>query len=112
MTIREHKGRLEGLKLCYIGDGNNMANSLIVGGLKCGMTVSVACPEGYRPGPCRFWTLPSSIRGMLQCTADILGRPPRTPTSSYTDVWASMGQEGESSQRKPAFDGLSGQRRS
>ena len=49
MTVREHKGHLDGLKMCYIGDGNNMANSLIVGGLKTGMQVSVACPEGYRP---------------------------------------------------------------
>ena len=46
MTIREFKGKLEGLKLCFIGDGNNMMNSLIVGGLKTGMKVSVACPEG------------------------------------------------------------------
>ena len=49
MTIREAKGKLEGLKMCFIGDGNNMMNSLIVGGLKTGMTVSVACPEGYEP---------------------------------------------------------------
>jgi ornithine carbamoyltransferase len=49
MTIREFKGRLEGLKLCFIGDGNNMMNSLIVGGIKTGMTVSVACPVGYEP---------------------------------------------------------------
>lgn len=49
MTIREHKGRFEGLKMCYIGDGNNMANSLIVGGLKVGMEVAVACPAGYEP---------------------------------------------------------------
>ncbi len=51
MTIREFKGQFEGLKMCYIGDGNNMANSLIVGGLKVGMSVSIACPEGYRPDP-------------------------------------------------------------
>ena len=51
MTIREHKGKLEGLKLCYVGDGNNMANSLIVGGLKCGMKVSIACPADYQPDP-------------------------------------------------------------
>ena len=51
MTIREHKGSLEGRKLCYIGDGNNMANSLIVGGLKAGMSVSVATPAGYKPDP-------------------------------------------------------------
>ncbi|MCL1854638.1 MAG: ornithine carbamoyltransferase, partial [Clostridia bacterium] len=51
MTVREHKGKFKGLKLCYIGDGNNMMNSLIVGGLKVGMKVSVACPEGYDPAP-------------------------------------------------------------
>lgn len=49
MTIREYKGNLEGKKLCYIGDGNNMANSLIVGCLKVGMKISVACPKGYEP---------------------------------------------------------------
>ena len=49
MTIREYKNSFDGLKMCFIGDGNNMANSLIVGGLKVGMAVSVACPEGYRP---------------------------------------------------------------
>ena len=51
MTIREKMTRLEGLKMAFIGDGNNMANSLIVGGLKCGMDVSVACPQGYDPDP-------------------------------------------------------------
>ena len=49
MTIREFKGQFDGLKMCYIGDGNNMANSLIVGCLKVGMSVSVACPDGYHP---------------------------------------------------------------
>ena len=49
MTIRERKGALEGLKACYIGDGNNMMHSIIVGCLKMGMSISVACPEGYRP---------------------------------------------------------------
>ena len=52
MTIREYKGKLDGLKMCYIGDGNNMANSLIVGGLKTGMSVSVACPENYNTCVC------------------------------------------------------------
>ena len=49
LTIREYKDTFDGLKMCYIGDGNNMANSLIVGGLKVGMEVSVACPDDYRP---------------------------------------------------------------
>ena len=51
MTIRERKSTFDGLKMCFIGDGNNMANSLIVGGLKVGMEVSIACPEGYHPDP-------------------------------------------------------------
>ena len=49
MTIREFRGSIKGNKLCYIGDGNNMANSLIVGGIKMGMSVSIACPENYKP---------------------------------------------------------------
>ena len=49
MTIREYKGSLKGLKLCFVGDGNNMANSLIVGGIKVGMEVAIACPDNYRP---------------------------------------------------------------
>ena len=57
MTIREYKGSLEGLKLCFIGDGNNMMNSLIVGGLKVGMSVSVACPQATAR-PRRFWSSP------------------------------------------------------
>ena len=73
MTVREHKAVLEGLKMCYIGDGNNMANSLIVGGLKVGMEVAVACPEGYDPHRCAilcqerpqlpFYPLPGSQAG-------------------------------------------------
>ena len=79
MTIREHKGKLEGLKLCYVGDGNNMANSLIVGGLKCGMKVSIACPQTTSPIP-RCWPLPRSTPGMFQCPRTFWP-PPRMPTS-------------------------------
>ena len=71
MTIREHKGKLEGLKLCYIGDGNNMANSLIVGCLKVGMKVSIACPETYKPDP-EVLKFAEGYPGMFQCTPDIL----------------------------------------
>lgn len=103
MTIREHKGKLAGLKLCYIGDGNNMANSLIVGGLKCGMTVSIACPDAYRPDPAVL-DFAQQYPGMLQCTPNILAAA-KDADVLYTDVWASMGQEGESSQRKLVFEG-------
>ena len=83
MTIREKYASLDGLQLTYIGDGNNMANSLIVGGLKTGMKVHVACPEGYQPDPT-----------VLEF-ADVV----------YTDTWASMGQEEEKEARAKAFQG-------
>lgn len=102
MTIREYKGRFEGLKMCFIGDGNNMANSLIVGGLKVGMEVSVACPEGYDPDA-----------SVLDFAKDFDGfhlyRDPMEAAKDadvvITDVWASMGQEGEAAKRREAFAG-------
>lgn len=103
MTIREYKGVLEGLKLCFIGDGNNMANSLIVGGLKVGMSVSIACPEGYEPDAevlefakaygDKFTLTTSPVKAAKD--ADVL----------YTDVWASMGEEAEAEERKKIFAG-------
>ena len=102
MTIREHKGILKGLKLCYVGDGNNMANSLIVGGIKAGMTVSVACPEGYRPdADIMKWAAES---GKFTCTDNVLEAADGADVL-YTDVWASMGQEGEAEERKKIFKG-------
>lgn len=102
MTIREYKGSLEGLKLCFIGDGNNMMNSLIVGALKVGMSVSVACPEGYRP-PLEILEFAAGYDSFeltdspLQATknADVV----------ITDVWTSMGQEEERAKREAAFAG-------
>ncbi len=104
MTIREHKGTLEGLKLCFIGDGNNMANSLIVGCLKVGMRVAIACPKGYEPDDVildfakaygdKFMLTDSPIEAAQD--ADVL----------YTDVWASMGEESEAEERKKVFAGF------
>ena len=102
MTIREFKGRLEGLKMCYIGDGNNMANSLIVGGLKVGMTVSVACPEGYQPDQKVL-----DFAKEFDCFS-MTDKPMEAAKDAdvvLTDVWASMGQEGEREKRKIAFAG-------
>lgn len=102
MTIREKFGVLTGLKLCYIGDGNNMANSLIVGGLKSEMSVSVATPEGYRPAKevldfaSGFDTFSLTDDPMKAAeNADII----------ITDTWASMGQEAEKEVRMKAFQG-------
>lgn len=104
MTIREHKNKLEGLKLCFIGDGNNMANSLIIGCLKVGMSVSVAVPEGYEPSESalnfakgygdKFELLREPLKAAKD--ADVL----------VTDVWSSMGQEGEAEKRKKDFAGF------
>ncbi len=102
MTIREVKGCLDGLKMCYIGDGNNMMNSLIVGCLKMGMAVSVACPEGYDPD--------QQVLDFAKDYKDFhLYRSPKEAAKDadvvITDVWASMGQEGEAELRRKAFDG-------
>lgn len=103
MTIREYKGKLDGLKMCYIGDGNNMANSLIVGGLKTGMSVSVACPENYHPAAT---TLAFAKKyDCFELTDDPI-KAAKDADVIFTDVWASMGQEGEAKIRKKAFKGF------
>jgi ornithine carbamoyltransferase len=102
MTIREKMTRLEGLKLCYIGDGNNMANSLIVGGIKCGMKVSVACPAGYQPDA----AVMEFARQNGQFT--LTDRPEEAAADAdalFTDVWASMGMEEDAAARRIAFQG-------
>ena len=103
MTIREFKGKLAGLKMCFIGDGNNMMNSLIVGALKTGMSISVACPEGYEPH--------EDVLAFAKGFGDRF-QMFRTPKEAavdadvvITDVWASMGQEGEAEKRRKAFEG-------
>ncbi len=102
MTIREHKGVIKGNKLCYIGDGNNMTNSLIVGGIKMGMSVSVACPKGYEPdADIMKW---ASENGNFICTDNVL-EAAKDADVLYTDVWASMGQEAEAEERKKIFKG-------
>ena len=103
MTIREFKGKLAGLKMAFIGDGNNMMNSLIVGALKTGMSIAVACPEGYEPD--------SQVLDFAKEYGDkfSLFRTPKEAVVDadvvITDVWASMGQEGEAEKRRKSFDG-------
>ena len=100
-TIREFKGKLEGLKLAFIGDGNNMANSLIVGCIKVGMEVSIACPQGYTPdAEIVKWGME---QGKLVIT-DSLEVAVKNADVVYTDVWASMGQESEAQIRRKAFE--------
>lgn len=102
MTIREIKSTFDGLKVCYIGDGNNMANSLIVGCLKVGMAFSIACPDDYQPD-----------KQVLDFAKDYecfhMTNDPKEAAKGadvvITDVWASMGQEGEAEKRRIAFKG-------
>ena len=104
MTIREKMTRLEGLKMAFIGDGNNMANSLIVGGLKCGMDVSVACPQGYDPDS-QVLDFAASVEGPK---FQLCRKPEDAVVDAdvvITDVWASMGQEEERAERAKAFAG-------
>ncbi|MDH4100157.1 MAG: ornithine carbamoyltransferase [Nitrospirota bacterium] len=103
LTVREQKGHLEGLKLAYIGDGNNMAHSLIEAAALSGMHISVAAPEGYRPDE----TIVANARSLAGAgKVDIVVDPfdaARDADVLYTDVWASMGQEAETEARKKIF---------
>ncbi len=102
MTIREYKGSFKGLKMAFIGDGNNMANSLTVGAIKTGMSFAIACPEGYEPdAKIMEW---ARENGEFLCTTSV-EEAIRDADVVYTDVWASMGQESERLKRAQAFEG-------
>lgn len=104
-TVYEHKGKLKGLKLAYIGDGNNMAHSLLIGGAKLGVHVSVAGPEGYEPDE----AVVAEAREIAKETGAniVITRSPQEAVQNadviYTDVWASMGFEAEQLAREAAF---------
>jgi len=107
-TVQEKKGKLKGLKLAYVGDGNNVANSLIQVCVKTGMHFSIASPVGYELSP--------AILSSVRAEAARLGARVETSTDPfqavanadvvYTDVWASMGQEAEHAKRMKAFQGF------
>ena len=102
MTIRERKGAFKGLKMTFVGDGNNMANSLMVGAIKMGMSFAIACPDAYRPDPALVeW---AKANGDFTMTSDVL-EACKDADVIYTDVWASMGQEEEKKIREEAFCG-------
>jgi len=104
-TIREHFGALHGLKLTFIGDGNNVAQSLMLTGLRLGMDFALGCPEGYLPDP----EIVTQAEGLATATGASLLITHDTAAAVagahavYTDVWASMGQEQEAVERKRAF---------
>jgi len=105
MTILEHKGTLQGIKLAFVGDGNNVAHSLLYGGAKTGMNVVIACPKGFEPD--------ATILKNAQADAAMTGarlwvvEDPREAVQEadviYTDVWASMGQEKDAEEKEKHF---------
>ncbi len=104
-TVREHKGDLKGLKMAYIGDGNNMANALLHGCAKVGMHITVATPAGYAPDK-RIIAEAQEAAAASGAKIVITNNPMEAATGAdvlYTDVWASMGQETEQMARKRAF---------
>ncbi|PKM76932.1 MAG: ornithine carbamoyltransferase [Firmicutes bacterium HGW-Firmicutes-15] len=105
MTIHEHKGGLRGLKLAFIGDGNNVAHELLFGGAKVGMDVTIACPEGFEPDK---EVLKLAEKDALETGAklQVIDDPWKAVKGAdviYTDVWASMGQEGEADEKEKKF---------
>lgn len=103
MTIREKYGLLKGLKMCYIGDGDNMANSLIVGGLKVGMKVSVTTPKGYEPDE-HVLEFAKDFKD-FELTNDCI-KAIQNADVVITDTWASMGMEAEKEKRAKDFAGF------
>jgi ornithine carbamoyltransferase len=106
LTVREKKGKLEGIALGYVGDGNNVAHSLMFAGAKAGMNVRVACPAGHEPLPrvlVRSREIAAQTGGSVTVT-NVVAEAVTDADVLYTDVWASMGQESEAESRKDTFD--------
>ena len=105
LTLREHFGSLRGLHVAYVGDGNNVANSWMLGAAQMGLRLTVACPTGYEPDA----AVREQAEGLARNTGAVLEivEDPRESVSGadavYTDVWASMGQEAEAAQRAEVF---------
>lgn len=108
LTIYEHKGTLKGLKLAFVGDGNNMAHSLLLGCTKLGIDVAVAAPAGYKPkAEYVAWAQENAAQhGSKVIICDDPLEACKDADVLYTDVWASMGQEGEAAARRKAFEGV------
>jgi len=105
LTIKEHKGDFKGRKLCYVGDGNNVAHSLMFAGARLGMDVTVACPQGYEPNLIAFQQAVEDAKetGATISVVHDAAEGVKDADAVYTDVWASMGQEAEAAERRRIF---------
>lgn len=104
-TIYEQKGKLEGIKLTYIGDGNNMAHSFLIGGSLVGMDITIATPKGYEP-KAEFVKLAKKNAKTSGSQIKIINDPDQAAKNAdvlVTDVWASMGDESEQKEREKVF---------
>ena len=107
LTLQEAFGELKGLTLSYVGDGNNVAHSLMLCGALLGVNVRIGCPEGFSPDA-GVLERSQAIAAEQGCTVDVVHEPVaavRGAHALYTDVWASMGQEDEKAERERAFSG-------
>ncbi len=105
LTLRERFGRLQGLRLAYVGDGNNVCHSLLLLGATLGVNVSVGCPPDYRPDP-EILAQAEALAAESDAQISVSSSPVEAVDAAdaiYTDVWASMGQEHESARRRPVF---------
>ena len=108
-TLRERRGGLTGLKLAYVGDGNNVAHELMFGAVKLGLQFSVGCPRGYEPNPLIFKSAVREAQKLGSPIPEVSGDPYEAVAGAevvYTDVWTSMGQEAEAQARLEAFQGF------
>ncbi len=104
LTIIENRGTVKDQQLVYVGDGNNVAHSLMLGGARNGMHVRIVAPEGHQPSPTIFAQAKkeaAATSARIEVTADLAGV--EGADAVYTDVWASMGQEAEAEERKRIF---------
>ena len=107
-TMKEHFGKLKGLTLTYIGDGNNVCNSLLTGCTSLGVNIKVGVPKGYEPDA-KTIEVAKNIAKNTGCTVDIVNDVKEAVSGAdvvYTDVWASMGQEKEKEERLNVFKGF------
>jgi len=108
-TLREIRGELAGLKMAYVGDGNNMAHALMYGAVKLGLRFSIACPKGYQPNPAVLNNAVAQAQKLGSPLPEVTCDPMQAVQGAdavYTDVWTSMGQEAESQKRLAAFQGF------
>ena len=108
-TLREHRGDLTGLKMAYVGDGNNVAHELMFGAVKLGMRFSLGCPAGYEPNPLIYKSAVREAQRLGSPLPEVTSDPMQAVAGAdavYTDVWTSMGQEKESKRRIADFQGF------